>query len=230
MAFVVPAPQVPSVPVAGGGEFPVRRIFCVGRNYAAHAREMGHDPDREPPFFFSKPADAVFASGGELPYPAMTEDLHHEVELVAALGGGGRDLTPEQALGAVFGYAVGVDLTRRDLQTEAKKAARPWDMAKGFDHSAPCGAITPAAQAGDVAKAAIRLTVNGESRQSSTVADLIWPIPELLAHLSRYVELKAGDLVYTGTPDGVAALKPGDAVVAHVDGLQELTFEIGARA
>jgi fumarylpyruvate hydrolase len=203
---------------------PVRRIWCVGRNYAAHAREMGAD-DREPPFFFSKPADALVTSG-EVPYPPATRDLHHEVELVVALAGGGRDLAPEAALALVYGYAVGLDLTRRDLQHEAKKAGRPWDMAKGFDHSAPVGPLTRAADCGHLRAGRIALRVNGQLRQEADLADMTWNVGETLAHLSRLVGLQPGDLVFTGTPEGVGAVAVGDVLEAEVDRLTPLSVRI----
>jgi len=228
MAYVVPLQPQPALPVAGSDDlFPVRRIYCVGRNYAAHAREMGHDPDREPPFFFLKPADALVQDGGVAPYPPATSDLHHEIELVVAIGTGGRDIPEDRALAHVWGYAVGVDLTRRDLQAEAKKLGRPWDMGKGFDHSAPCSAIVPAERIGHPSTGAITLTVNGAPRQSADVAQLIWSVPEVIAHLSRMVELFPGDLIYTGTPEGVAACARGDVLKGHVDGVGDLTVTIG---
>lgn len=215
MDFVFPAPPVAALPVVGGGSFPIRRVFCVGRNYAAHAREMGHS-GREAPFFFTKPADAV-TTEPSIPFPSATQDLHHEVELVVAIGPGGEP----------WGYAVGLDLTRRDLQAEAKDKGRPWDMAKGFDRSAPCAPLTPAARAGDVSNAAIRLTINGETRQDGTTAELIWTVPEVIAALSELIELKAGDLIFTGTPEGVGPIRPGDRLTAMIDGLPELTVSIG---
>ena len=226
MTYAVPFMGVPELPVAGSSEtFPIRRIFCVGRNYAAHAREMGADPDREPPFFFMKPADAVVPLGGKVPYPPATNDLHHEIELVAAIGVAGRDIPTERALDHVFGY--GVDLTRRDLQGEAKKAGRPWDMGKGFDHSAPCSAIHPAAKIGHPEKGAIWLKVNGQDRQKGDLADLIWSVPETIAYLSGLVGLAPGDLIYTGTPEGVGAIKVGDTLHGHVDGVDDLEVTIG---
>ena len=226
MAYVVPAPAVPTVAVEGGGEFPVRRIFCVGQNFSDHAREMGSDPDRQEPFFFTKPADAVVADGATLPYPAMTQNLHHEVELVVAIGEGGRDIAVDGALGHVWGYAVGVDLTRRDLQAEAKKAGRPWDMAKGFDRSAPVGPMVQAEPGRAMDGGAIRLSVNGQVRQSSDLSHLTWSVAEIVSRLSRYVELAPGDLVFTGTPAGVGAIGPGDEVLAEVEGLPELRVTI----
>lgn len=216
--LVIPAPTLPTVPTTTGGRFPVRRIFCVGRNYAAHAREMGHDPDREPPFFFTKPADAIVADGADTPYPSVTQRLEHEVELVAAIGTGGSDLAPEDALGHVWGYAVGLDLTRRDLQAEAKRLGRPWDTAKGFDASAPIGAIAPAAEV-DPTSGTVELRVNGDLRQSGDLADQIWSVAETVAELSRFVTLAPGDLVMTGTPDGVGVVRRGDTLDGAVAGV-----------
>ncbi|MCR4267976.1 fumarylacetoacetate hydrolase family protein [Nitratireductor sp. ZSWI3] len=227
--FVFPPAAQPSVAVAGSeARFPVRRIFCVGRNYAAHAREMGQDPDREPPFFFSKPGDAVVDSGAAIPYPSLTEDLHHEIELVVAIGKGGSDIEASEAPSHVFGYAVGIDLTRRDLQGEAKKMGRPWDWAKAFDRSAPCGAITQVDKTGHPAKGRIWLAVNGTVRQDGDLAELIWPVADVIALCSRAMELKPGDLIYTGTPAGVGALKPGDRVEGGVDGVGEIAITISA--
>ena len=211
---------VPSVEIAGStGRFPVRRIFCVGRNYAEHAREMGGSPEREPPFFFAKPADAVVGGTADIAMPPRTANLHHEIELVVALGSGGRDIAGDAAIAAVFGYAVGNDLTRRDLQAEAKGAGRPWDMAKGFDHSAVISPIRPAAEVGHPANARIWLSVNGELRQEGDIADMIWPVADIIAELSTYVELKAGDLIYTGTPAGVGRIVAGDLVEGGIDGI-----------
>ncbi|WP_447750071.1 fumarylacetoacetate hydrolase family protein [Sphingopyxis fribergensis] len=210
----------PTVEIAGSDErFPVRRIFCVGRNYAEHAREMGGSPDREPPFFFTKPADAIVGGTAEIAMPPRTANLHHEIELVVALGSGGRDIAQDAAIEAVFGYAVGNDLTRRDLQAEAKAAGRPWDMAKGFDHSAVISPIRPAAEIGHPANARIWLSVNGEPRQEGDIADMIWPVADIVAELSTYVELKAGDLIYTGTPAGVSRIAQGDLVEGGVEGI-----------
>lgn len=216
--FVIPAPNQAVVPVSGGGAFPVRRIFCVGRNYAEHAREMGHDPDRELPFFFTKPADSLVTGGAEMPYPSMTADLHHEMELVVGLKSGGADIRAEDALQHVWGYAAGLDMTRRDLQAEAKKAGRPWDMGKGFDHSAPIGDLVPAGGF-DPGRGAIELRVNGKVRQSSDLSKLIWSVPETIAYLSKLVRLAAGDLIFTGTPEGVAAVSRGDVLDGRIDGL-----------
>lgn len=228
MSYAIPIWPQPALPVAGTDQtFPVRRIYCVGRNYAAHAREMGHDPDREPPFFFMKPADTIVQDGGVMPYPPATKDMHHEIELVVALSKGGKDIPAASALDHVFGYAVGLDMTRRDLQGEAKKAGRPWDMGKGFDHSAPCSAIVPAAKIGHPTKAAIWLKVNGQVRQTSDIADLIWNVPDTIAYLSGLVELFPGDLIFTGTPEGVAACVTGDVLEGHVAGVGDLKVTIG---
>lgn len=223
-------PTVPSVPVIGRAErFPVRRIYCVGRNYVAHAQEMGFT-GREPPFFFLKPADAIVpvAQGetGTIAYPSLTNDLHHEIELVAAIGAGGRDIKAADAHKHIFGYAVGLDMTRRDLQGEQKKLGRPWCIGKGFDQSAPIGPITPAAQAGDVSKAEIWLQVNGKDRQRSDVTKLIWNIGETIEHLSAAWELQPGDLVFTGTPEGVAAVVRGDVLTGGVGGLGTLSVRV----
>jgi fumarylpyruvate hydrolase len=228
--FVLPPPPRPAVPVAGGGLFAVRRIFCVARNYAAHAREMGQDPEREPPFFFTKPADAVFpvafGEEGAWPYPRATTRVDHELELVVALGSGGADLSLEAAAACVWGYALGLDMTRRDLQAAAKAAGRPWDVAKGFDASAPISPLLPVSRCGHMEGGAIELSVNGELRQASDLADMIWPVGPMLAELSRYFELQAGDLVFTGTPEGVAALRAGDRLVGRIAGLGELRLRV----
>jgi fumarylpyruvate hydrolase len=227
MPYAIPAPPVVTLPVEGGDPFPVRRIYCVGRNYAAHAREMGHDPDREDPFFFMKPADAILQNNSVMPYPPATKDLHHEIEMVVAIGEGGVEIPAAKALDHVFGYAVGLDMTRRDVQGEAKKLGRPWDFGKGFDASAPCARISPAKKVGHIAKGAIWLKVNGEIRQKSDLDMLIWSIPESIAFVSRYMRLEAGDLIYSGTPEGVAAVKKGDKLHGHVDGLEDLEITIG---
>lgn len=227
MAYAIEAPPRPSLAVAGSADlFPVRRVYCVGRNYAAHAREMGFDPDREAPFFFQKPADALVADGGTVPYPPATRDLHHEVELVVAIGTGGSAIPQAKALDHVFGYAVGIDLTRRDLQGEAKKAGRPWEMGKAFDHSAPCGAVIPAAGLGHPSTGAIRLAVNGATRQEGDLAELIWSVPETIEHLSGLVELFPGDLIFTGTPEGVGPVVAGDRLDAEIDGIGRLSVTI----
>lgn len=211
---------VPTVEIAGSDDrFPVRRIFCVGRNYAEHAREMGGAPDREPPFFFSKPADALVEANADIAMPPRTANLHHEIELVVALGSGGRDIGQDRAIETIFGYAAGNDLTRRDLQADAKAAGRPWDMAKGFDASAVISPIRRAEEIGHPAKARIWLTVNGEARQEGDIADMIWPVADIVAELSTYVELKAGDLIYTGTPAGVGGIVAGDLVEGGVEGV-----------
>jgi len=223
-AFAFTAPAPPAVSILGtDAMFPVRRILCVGRNYAAHRREMGGD-DREPPFFFSKPADAVALTGAAIPYPSATADFHHEVELVAALGSGGAEIAVEDALALVFGYAVGVDLTRRDLQDAARAKGQPWDAAKGFDRSAPIGPIRPAT--GAPPRGRICLRVNGATRQDALVADMIWNVAEIIAQASKLWRLAAGDLIFTGTPEGVGPLIRGDQVEAAVDSVGDLTFTI----
>ncbi len=224
--FVISEPPRGVVPVRGAGAFPVRRIFCVGRNYAAHAREMGGDPTREPPFFFTKPADAVVVDGADTPYPPRTQRLHHEVELVAAIGRGGADIPPEAALDHVFGYAVGLDLTRRDLQDEAKAQHRPWDMSKGFDASAPIGALAPASVIGHPGCGCIRLVVNGAVRQLGDLSEQIWSVPEMIAALSGLVTLAPGDLIFTGTPEGVGELHPGDRLAGFIEGVGDLATTI----
>jgi fumarylpyruvate hydrolase len=230
MDFVLPLPATPSVAIAGSSRrFPLRRIFCVGRNYAAHAREMGKDPDREKPFFFTKPADAVADSGATIPYPPLTKNLHHEIELVVAIGKAGADITPDDALGHVWGYGVGIDLTRRDLQNEAKDTGRPWDWGKAFDLSAPCAPLVEAAAGGHPGKGRIWLAVNGETRQDGDLAEMIWPIEDVIAFCSQAVALRAGDLIFTGTPAGVGALVPGDRVTGGVEGLAEISITIGPR-
>lgn len=230
MTLVFPAPPTVTLPVAGsagGDAVPVRRIFCVARNYAAHAREMGADPAREPPAFFSKPADAIVANGATVPYPPATKNLHHEIELVVVIGQTGRSIPAAAALDHVYGYAVGLDLTRRDLQAAAKQAGGPWDMAKGFDQSAPCSAVVPASRIGHPASGAIWLKVNGAIRQKGDLADQIWSVPETIAHLSGLVTLAPGDLIFTGTPEGVGAVVPGDRLEGHIDGVGDLTATIG---
>jgi fumarylpyruvate hydrolase len=217
--YVIPAPAVTAVPVAGGGGFPVRRVFCVGRNYAEHAREMGSDPDREPPFFFMKPADALLLADADMPYPPQCNDLHHEMELVVALSEGGSDIQEADALRHVWGYAAGLDMTRRDLQNAAKKEGKPWDMGKGFDYSAPIGLMVPAARIGHPAKGMIELKVNGKVRQTSDLSKMIWNIPETIAYLSRLVRLAPGDLIYTGTPENVAAVQRGDLLEGVIEGV-----------
>jgi fumarylpyruvate hydrolase len=224
--YVIPAPPQAAAPVAGGGLFPVRRIFCVGRNYADHAREMGGDPNREPPFFFTKPADALVTGGADTPYPSLTNNLHHEIELVIAIGKGGAAIPTERALDHIYGYAVGIDLTRRDLQAAARDNKKPWDMAKGFDHSAPLGLIEPAAKIGNPAKGRISFAVNGAVKQDGDLADMIWSIPEIVAALSSAVALAPGDLIFTGTPAGVGPLIRGDVVIGEVAGVGQVRTTI----
>ncbi|MBV9345300.1 MAG: fumarylacetoacetate hydrolase family protein [Gammaproteobacteria bacterium] len=224
-----PAPP-PSVAVAGSrARFPVHRIYCVGRNYGDHVREMGGTPQAEPPVFFSKPADAVQENGSAVPYPPATTNLHHEIELVVALGAGGRSLAPGEALGCVYGYAAGNDLTRRDLQAAAKERGQPWDASKGFDASAPLAPLRPVA-AGHVTRGRIWLKVNGTLRQESDVAEMLLPVPEILAALSRLYCLRAGDLIFTGTPAGVGPLKPGDRIEGGIEGLETLRHSIAPAA
>ncbi|MDP2033902.1 MAG: fumarylacetoacetate hydrolase family protein [Polaromonas sp.] len=230
MSFVFTPPPLVSVPVVGTQDrFPVHRVYCVGRNYEEHAKEMGFT-GREPPFFFLKPADAVVVveagQTGVIPYPSLTSNLHHEIELVAAIGSGGKNIKAADALKHIFGYAVGLDMTRRDLQGEMKKQGRPWCIGKAYDHSAPIGPITPADKAGDVANAEIWLQVNGKDRQRSTVSKLIWNLAETIEHLSVAWELQPGDLIYTGTPEGVAAVVSGDTMVGEVKGLGTLTVKV----
>jgi fumarylpyruvate hydrolase len=226
MSFAFPPPVQPAVAIVGRSElFPVHRIYCVGRNYAAHAREMGEDPEREAPFFFAKPADAIVANGANIPFPSRTANLHHEIELVVAIGKGGANIDVARAAGHVFGYAVGLDLTRRDLQAEAKDNGRPWDTAKGFDRSAPISAITPAAEA-KLNGSNIWLQVNGAQRQHGALSDMIWSVAEIVAELSTLFELAPGDLIFTGTPAGVAALRAGDRLEGGVDGLARLAVTL----
>ncbi|MEZ5628600.1 MAG: fumarylacetoacetate hydrolase family protein [Rhodocyclaceae bacterium] len=231
MSFVIPAPEQASLPVVGtAARFPVRRIYCIGRNYADHAREMGGSPDREPPFFFCKPADAAFAVVGDAPvawpYPTITADLHHEIELVAAIGRGGRDIAVADALAHVWGYGVGLDMTRRDLQGQMKAQGRSWEIGKAFDHAAPISALRPASETGHPASGEIWLDVNGVRRQSGDLSDMIWSVAEAVAGLSRYFELKPGDLLMTGTPAGVGAVVRGDVLSGGVAGVGTLAIEI----
>ncbi len=225
-AYVIEPPAITALPVDGSdGLFPVNRIFCIGRNYAAHAVEMGHDPDREPPFFFIKHAGAL-ATGGVFPYPAKTADVHHEIEMVVALGKGGADVAAADALDHVYGYAVGLDMTRRDLQAEAKKLGRPWDVAKSFEHSAPCGPLVPASRIGHPSKGAITLDVNGARRQEGDLNQMIWKAPEMIAILSAYFTLQPGDLIMTGTPGGVGAVERGDVMQGRVAGIGEISISV----
>lgn len=224
--FALAPPPQAFLPIRGSGQvFPVRRIYCVGRNYAEHAIEMGSDPTREPPFYFAKPADAVVIDGADMPYPPVTKSLHHEMELVVAIGTGGADIAVADALVHVWGYCAGLDMTRRDIQNEAKKTGRPWDMGKGFDHSAPMGALVPAAGI-DVSKGLIALKVNGQVRQTSDLSKLIWSVPEVIANLSQLVRLEPGDLIMTGTPEGVAAVVKGDLLEGVVEGVGEVRCRI----
>ncbi len=231
MSYVIPAEAPIGVPIVGSSDlFPVRRVYCVGRNYAAHAREMGFDPDRDPPFFFCKPDNAVVvvAAGttGEMAYPTHTADLHHEIELVAAIGKGGRDIPAERANEHIWGYGVGLDMTRRDLQIKSRDKGRPWELGKAFDQSAPIGPLTPAAVSGHPTKAEIWLQVDGVDRQRSDMAKLIWSIPEVIADLSKYFALAPGDLIYTGTPEGVGAVTRGQTMVGGVEGFGELKVRV----
>lgn len=230
MAFVFDPPEQASVAVADSGDrLPVRRIFCVGRNYAAHAREMGKDPDRDPPFFFTKPADAVVDSGQTVAYPPETENFHYEAELVAVIGTGGRDIPQDEALSHVWGYAIGNDLTRRDLQLKAREQGRPWDWGKAFDRSAVIGPVFPAAKIGHPRKGYIRLTVNGSVKQDADLADLIWSVPEIISILSHSIELRPGDLIMTGTPEGVGPLVEGDVCRIEIEGFGAIETRIGPR-
>ncbi|MDR7032176.1 fumarylacetoacetate hydrolase family protein [Mesorhizobium sp. BE184] len=226
-AYAFDPSPAPSVAITGSDDrFPVRRIFCVGRNYAAHAREFGND-DRDPPFFFGKPADTVVDSGSTVPYPSLTKNLHFEIELVAAIGTGGFRIPRDAALSHVWGYGVGVDLTRRDLQDEAKKTARPWDWSKGFDDSAPCGPLVRADKTGHPESGRIWLAVNGTVKQDADLTELIWPIADIVSICSEGVRLQPGDLIFTGTPAGVGAIVPGDKVTGGVDGIGEIEFVVG---
>jgi fumarylpyruvate hydrolase len=234
MDFAIPAAPVPIIPVSDSQSvFPVRRIYCVGRNYAAHAREMGSDPAREAPFFFSKPADAVLpiAPDGStvLPYPPATANLHHEIEMVLAIGKGGHSIAPENALEHVWGYALGLDMTRRDIQFALRDKGRPWDMGKGFDHAAPITAIAPARRIGHPASGRIWLKVNDVLRQEGDLSDMIWSVSETIAHLSGYVGLQAGDLIFTGTPEGVGPVVTGDKIEAGLADLFQLSLRVGKR-
>lgn len=228
MRYVIEPPPQPAIPVVGeNAAFPVRRIWCVGRNYADHAREMGHDPTREPPFFFAKFSDTVAPGGGELPFPSQTQDLHHEIEMVVAIGKAGSDIPPEQALSHVYGYAIGLDMTRRDIQTVAKKLSRPWELAKNFDQSCPISAIVPAALIGHPTQGRIEAAVNGSVQQTGDLAQMIWSVPETLSFLSRYVRLAPGDLIMTGTPAGVSRVRPGDVVHGVCEGVGTITVTYG---
>ena len=226
MSFVISAPPLVSIPVNGSGlRFPVRRIYCVGRNYNDHVAEMGGIPGREPPFFFQKPSDAILLSG-EFPYPTASKNVHHEVELVVALQSGGTNISVAAASRHIYGYATGVDMTRRDLQAEVKKLARPWEVAKGFDHSAPVSAIMPASRIGILESAEISLQVNGIQRQHSNIAEMIWSVPEIISELSNLFELRAGDIIFTGTPSGVGAVEVGDSLHAAIANVGELNLRV----
>ena len=226
-AYVINPPIVPSLPVVGDARrFAVNRIYCVGRNYADHAREMGHDPDREPPFFFMKPANSIVADGKDMSYPNLSNDVHHEIEMVVAIGKGGTNISADKALEHVYGYGVGLDMTRRDLQGEAKKMGRPWDTGKAFDQSAPCAAITPATQCGHLNKGMVKLLVNGEVRQEGDLNQLIWNIPDTIAYLSTLFTLEPGDLIMSGTPAGVGPVNKGDVLEGSVEGLAPLKIKI----
>ena len=225
--ILTPQPR-PALPVQGSPKFlPVHRIYCVGRNYAEHAIEMGHDPKREAPFFFQKNADSLVLDGGVFPYPSQSQDVHHEIELVVAIGAGGKDIAAGDALKYVYGYAVGLDMTRRDLQGEAKKAGRPWEVGKAFESAAPCSIIVQASEIGHPAKGAITLDVNGTTRQSGDLAQMIWSVPEIIAHLSGLFALQAGDLIYTGTPAGVGPVERGDRLHGTIAGVGELRVSVG---
>jgi fumarylpyruvate hydrolase len=228
MEFIFDMPLCPSVAIdSDKRRFPVRRIFCVGRNYAAHAREMGKDPERDPPFFFTKPADAVVDSGTTIPYPTLTKNLHHEIELVVAIGREGFQVDRHAAPSLIWGYGVGIDLTRRDLQEDAKATGRPWDWSKGFDRSAPCSPLVPADRSAPDARSRIWLSVNGTARQDATLSELIWSVEEIVATCSDAVRLMPGDLIFTGTPAGVGPLVPGDGVEGGIDGVGQIAITIG---
>jgi fumarylpyruvate hydrolase len=225
--FVIDAPPIPSVAVAGtNARFPVRRIICVGRNYAAHAREMGRDPDREPPFFFLKPADTVVDDGATVPYPPETKNFHYEIELIVAIGHAGFDIPLERALDHIYGYGVGIDLTRRDLQLQAREQGRPWDWGKGFDQSAPIAPLHPVKRVGHPSSGRIWLAVNGEVKQDSDISKLIWPVADIISIASRSIELRPGDLIMTGTPEGVGPVNRGEVITGGIDGLGEITITI----
>ena len=225
--FIFPPPDVVSLGITSSNQrFPVHRIYCVGRNYADHAIEMGHDPDKEEPFFFQKNPDNLVIDGGDFPYPPKSNDVHHEIELVAALHSGGSDISIESALDHVFGYAVGLDMTRRDLQAAQKKAGRPWDIGKAFEHSAPCSDLVPASETGHPERGEVRLEINGEVRQLGDLNQLIWKLPEVIAFLSGLFELRAGDLIMTGTPAGVGPVQQGDKLVGRIAGVGELATSV----
>jgi fumarylpyruvate hydrolase len=223
MSYVFPPPPTPGLPVQGSSaNFPVHRVYCVGRNYAAHAIEMGGDPDREPPFFFQKNPDNLLAGGADFPYPDRSSDVHHEIEMAVALHKGGRDIALDDALGCVWGYGVALDMTRRDLQGQCKKMGRPWEIGKAFEHSAPCSALVPASEVGHPDSGAIWLEVNGDRRQQGDLNQLIWKVPEMISYLSGLFELAPGDLILSGTPAGVGPVQRGDVLHGHVDGVGDL--------
>jgi len=231
MAYVIPAPTVPALPIADSSDlFPVRRVYCVGRNYAAHAREMGGDPTREPPFFFMKPADALQpVQGGAVvdhPYPPKTTNYHFEIEMAVALAKGGRDIPVEKALDHVYGYAVGLDMTRRDLQDEAKQLRRPWELGKAADLSGPVGPLVPASRVGHPATGTISLSVDGTMKQKADLSDMIWSVAEQIAYLSAYFELAPGDVIFSGTPDGVGAVTKGQTLTGAIEGLGEIKLRV----
>jgi fumarylpyruvate hydrolase len=225
--YVIDPVVQPSLPVAGDTRrFAVNRIYCVGRNYADHAREIGHDPDREPPFFFMKPASAIMTDGNNMQYPSLSKDVHHEIEMVVAIGKGGANIPADRALEHVYGYGVGLDMTRRDLQGEAKKMGRPWDTGKAFDQSAPCSALVPATKCGHPTEGLVRLLVNGEVRQEGNLNQLIWNVPDTIAYLSTLFTLQPGDLIFSGTPAGVCPVQKGDVLEGEVAGLPLLKIQI----
>jgi fumarylpyruvate hydrolase len=227
MAYVITPPSIPTLPVRGSDDlFPIHRIYCVGRNYAAHAREMGHDPDRELPFFFQKNPDTIVPNGGNFPYPDKSIDVHFEMELVVALSKGGKDIEEVDVMDCIFGYAVGLDMTRRDLQGQAKRLGRPWEVGKAFENSAPCSEIVPAAQVSGLKNARIWLDINGENQQNGNINQLIWSIPETISYLSGLFTLAPGDLIYSGTPSGVGAIVRGDVMKGAVEGVGEITIKV----
>ena len=223
--FVIQNPQVATIPVDGGGQFPVRRVYCIGRNYAAHAVEMGHDPDREPPFFFQKNPNNLDASG-EFPYPPHTSDVHHEVEMLVALKSGGTNIKIEDALDHVWGYGASLDMTRRDLQGQAKKMGRPWEIGKAFERSGPVGPLKPVSETGHLDAGRIELKVNGDVRQEGDLNQMIWKVPEMISYLSEYFELAAGDVIMSGTPAGVGPIERGDIMEINIEGLDTLTIKV----
>ena len=227
MAYIITPPVIPALPIRGSKDlFPIHRIYCVGRNYAAHTREMGHDPDRELPFFFQKNPDNIIHNGEKFPYPDKSKDVHFEIELVIALSKGGKNIEETDAMDCVFGYAVGLDMTRRDLQGEAKKSGRPWEVGKAFENSAPCGEVVPVAHVRGIENARIWLEVNGKTRQDGNINQLLWNIPETISYLSGLFTLAPGDLIYSGTPSGVGAIVKGDVMKGAVEGIGEITISV----